>query len=120
MKPHTSWFASLSGLALVCALGLAGCGGSSDTGQGTGSVQERMSQAGQAVDDTAITTKVMAELAAQKEVDGSHISVTTTQGRVTLSGTVPPTQIALAEEIVRQIDGVKDVENKLQPADKSS
>lgn len=117
MKRNTL-LASLSGLALVSALGLAGCGG--DTGQGTGSVQERMSQAGQAIDDTAITTKVKAELAAQKEVDGSHISVTTTQGRVTLSGTVPPTQIALAEEIVRQIDGVKDVENRLQPADKSS
>lgn len=119
MKPNPSLFASLSGLAFVAVLGLAGCG-RSDTEQGAASVQERMSQAGQVVDDVAITTKVKAELAAQKAVDASYITVTTTQGRVTLSGSIPPTQIALAEEIVRQIEGVKDVENKLQPAEKSS
>jgi hyperosmotically inducible periplasmic protein len=119
MKSNPSWVASLAGVGLVCVIGLAGCN-RIDTEQAASTVQERVSQAGQAIEDAAITTKVKAELAAKKEVDGSGISVSTTHGRVTLSGSAPPTQIAVAEEIARKVEGVKKVDNKLKPAAASS
>lgn len=73
-------------------------------------------QAGQALDDSGITAKVKAELAADKEVSGLQITVDTEHGKVTLSGSVPAAQIARAEQIARGVQGVREVDNQLKAA----
>lgn len=61
--------------------------------------------------DTWITTKVKSEFAADKHVKGSDISVTTTDGVVTLTGTVATAQEKTrAEEVAKKIKGVKSVD----------
>lgn len=72
--------------------------------------------AGQALDDSGITAKVKAELAADKEVSGLQITVDTEHGKVTLSGSVPAAQIARAEQIARGVQGVREVDNQLKAA----
>jgi len=107
----------LFGIALACVVGLAGCGKADNkaTEQAAApAAPQASSRVGQALDDTAITTKVKTELLAQKDVNGTAISVDTKDGQVTLSGTVPPAQIARAEEITRKVDGVREVVNQLR------
>lgn len=118
MKPIRSL--SLCALALVCASGLVGCNKADNKAPGTsssvpGSMKEGASKAGQAIDDMSVTTKVKAQLAADKEVSGSQISVTTNQGKVTLTGSVPAARIARVEQIVRGVEGVREVDNQLKP-----
>lgn len=110
---------SLCAVALVCLTGLVGCN-RADGDRAKTSMQQGAGQAAQAVDDTAVTAKVKAQLAASKDLSSSQISVTTEQGKVTLTGSVPPAQIARAEQIVRGIDGVREVDNRLKPAGATS
>jgi hyperosmotically inducible protein len=83
-------------------LGLAGCAGA---GEKTGTY----------IDDSWITTKVKSDLLAAKDVSSTHISVTTTKGVVTLTGTAATTQESnKAAEIARGVAGVKDVKNDIR------
>lgn len=109
----------LLGVAIACVVGLAGCGKTEDKVASTerdisSSISDKSAKVGQAMDDTAITTKVKTELLAQKDVNGTAISVDTKNGQVTLSGTVPPAQISRAEELARKVDGVREVVNQLK------
>jgi hyperosmotically inducible protein len=62
-------------------------------------------------DDTWITTKVKSEFATKKAVKGSDISVTTTEGVVTLTGTVTTAkEKSSAEKIAKAVKGVKSVD----------
>jgi osmotically-inducible protein OsmY len=71
--------------------------------------------AGQNIDDTTITTEVKAKLAAEKAASLTRISVATANGTVSLTGIVPtPADRARAEEITRQVKGVRAVQNALQ------
>lgn len=71
--------------------------------------------AGETVTDAVITTKVEAKLAADTEVSGANVDVDTSQGVVTLSGTVKTdTARAEAEKLARGTDGVKSVRNLLK------
>jgi hyperosmotically inducible protein len=89
-------------LAGVLILALAGCAG---TGEKTGTY----------VDDSWITTKVKSDLLAAKDVSSSHISVTTTKGVVTLTGTAATAQESnKAAEIAHAVSGVKGVENDIR------
>ena len=104
------------GIAVACVVGVAGCG-KTDKPAGdrvSSAVSEGTARVGQAVDDTAITTKVKTDLLAEKDVNGTAISVDTKNGQVTLTGTVPPAQIARAEAIARKVDGVREVVNQLK------
>ncbi len=86
----------------VLILGLAGC---ANTGEKTGTY----------VDDSWITTKVKSDLLAAKDVSSTHISVNTTKGVVTLTGTAATTQESnKAAEIARSVAGVKAVENDIR------
>jgi hyperosmotically inducible periplasmic protein len=86
----------------VLILGLAGCAG---TGEKTGAY----------VDDSWITTKVQSEMIANKEVSARNISVNTTRGVVTLTGTAATAQESTkAGEIARGVAGVKAVENDIR------
>jgi osmotically-inducible protein OsmY len=86
----------------VLILGLAGCAG---TGEKTGTY----------VDDSWITTKVKSDMLAAKDVSSTHISVNTTKGVVTLTGTAATAQESdKAAEIARKVAGVKAVENDIR------
>jgi hyperosmotically inducible protein len=83
--------------------------GSSQSGSGSS-----MGRTERAVDDSVITTKAKSALLADTTVKGSEIHVETNKGIVTLSGAVDnERQRARAASIVRGIDGVKSVENKM-------
>jgi hyperosmotically inducible periplasmic protein len=63
------------------------------------------------VDDTWITTKVKSKLAAAKGVKASDISVSTTDGVVTLTGNATSAkEKTRAEHLAKQIKGVKSVD----------
>ncbi len=70
---------------------------------------------GQNIDDSAITASVKAKLAAEKIATLTRIDVDTNQGVVALNGTVQSADMRTrAEEIARQVKGVRDVINNLR------
>jgi osmotically-inducible protein OsmY len=74
---------------------------------------------GENVDDAAITAAVKSKLAGEKISTVTRIDVDTNRGVVALNGTVKTvTERARAEELARQVKGVRDVVNNLriQPA----
>jgi osmotically-inducible protein OsmY len=89
-------------VAAVLMLGLVvGCAGT-------------FTRAGQAIDDTAITTKVKAAMARDKDVSATSVSVETVKGEVRLSGFVNSSaEKQRAEQIALQTEGVRSVQNGL-------
>ncbi len=72
------------------------------------------SDTGEFLSDSAITTKVKAELLTEKNLKSLGIDVDTSNGVVTLTGTVPSTaEKKQAEDVTRHVKGVKDVKNNL-------
>ena len=71
-------------------------------------------KAGQAIDDTAITTKVKAAMARDRDVSATGVSVETVKGEVRLSGFVNSSaERQRAEAIALQTEGVRSVQNGL-------
>jgi hypothetical protein len=71
-------------------------------------------ESGSYVDDTALTTKIKAALLEEKNLKSLDIGVESTNGVVTLSGTVPSSaQIDQAVDVAKHVKGVKDVHNDL-------
>jgi osmotically-inducible protein OsmY len=71
--------------------------------------------AGQYVDDSTITTSVKTKLAADKLASLTRVGVDTTNQVVSLSGIVETQQEKQrAEDLARQVSGVKGVKNNLQ------
>jgi hyperosmotically inducible periplasmic protein len=67
-----------------------------------------------AVSDTATTAKVKEQLATDKRLENSKISVTTINGIVTLTGSAPTHDAAsAAEEVASSVSGVKGVDNRI-------
>jgi len=65
--------------------------------------------------DAWITTKAKIKLLTTKGVGGGAVGVDTDHGKVTLHGKVPTSAAkAKAEAVVREINGVRAVDNKLQ------
>ena len=70
---------------------------------------------GAAISDTAITAKVKAKLMKEDGLGKSDISVTTTNGVVTLEGSATSSKAkSMAETATKSVDGVKSVDNNLQ------
>lgn len=70
--------------------------------------------AGEGMSDTAITTKVKADLLDQKDLSSMHIHVRTREGVVRLTGSVPSAaEKQMAADVVHGVTGVKSVENQL-------
>lgn len=89
-------------------------GGSSSGATGATGAYGGSGSAGRAIDDSVITTKAKSALLADTTVKGTDIDVETDRGIVTLSGMVDnERQRDRAASIVRGIDGVKSVENKM-------
>lgn len=70
---------------------------------------------GAAISDTDITAKVKLKLTGEKGLKGSDVDVTTTNGVVTLTGTAASSSAKTeAEDLTKQVKGVKDVDNELK------
>lgn len=70
---------------------------------------------GAAISDTDITAKVKLRLADEKGLKSSHISVTTTNAVVTLTGKASSSDAKdEAERLTKEVSGVKDVDNELK------
>jgi osmotically-inducible protein OsmY len=71
--------------------------------------------AGETMDDAGITTAVKAKLAGEKAATLTRIDVDTTRGVVSLNGVVDSSATKQrAEQLTRQVNGVRDVVNNLQ------
>ena len=69
---------------------------------------------GEYIEDSALTTKVKGALMHAKNLKSMHIDVESTDGVVTLSGTVPSeAQIDQAVDVTKHLKGVTDVHNAL-------
>ena len=76
--------------------------------------------ASEQVDDAAITTQVKAALAADATTNPLKVDVDTNEGVVRLSGTVEQaTNRRRAEEVARNVNGVRRVVNDIQVGEKS-
>jgi hyperosmotically inducible periplasmic protein len=76
---------------------------------------------GRNVDDAALTASVNTALVADKPANFTRIDVDTTNGVVSLNGTVEtPEHRARAEQLAARVDGVKKVVNNLQVNRRSS
>ncbi len=70
--------------------------------------------AGEYVDDTTITSRVIAEIVQDPSLKKSQVSVETLRNVVQLSGFVDSTQtVARAEQLARGVTGVRSVKNDL-------
>lgn len=77
-------------------------------------LEQKADQAGQAIDDTAITTSVKSKYLADDTLKGLDISVATEHGVVTLTGTVQSDSAKdLATKIAQGVNGVASVNNQL-------
>ncbi|HEX4511158.1 MAG TPA: BON domain-containing protein [Burkholderiaceae bacterium] len=94
--------------ALALGLGVSGC---EQRAASNGAPAET---AGNALDDTLITTKVKAALVTDRDAHGADTSVQTRKGQVILSGFVDSqSQKDRQSELARSVAGVQDVDNKL-------
>ncbi|MGZ8445112.1 MAG: BON domain-containing protein [Candidatus Binatia bacterium] len=93
---------AITGLIMIVAL-VSGC--QSMTG----------STAGQNVDDSTITASVKTKLASEKLSTLTRVEVDTVRAVVSLNGMVESSETrSRVEALVRQVDGVKGVNNNLQ------
>jgi hyperosmotically inducible periplasmic protein len=71
--------------------------------------------AGQNIDDATITASVKSRLIADRAANLTRVDVDTTNGIVSLNGVVESDQQkARAEQLARQVNGVRSVVNNLQ------
>jgi osmotically-inducible protein OsmY len=76
--------------------------------------QQAAAQAAQVVNDTAITARIKAALAADGELKALRIDVDTREGEVTLRGSAPTLAAqARAADLAKAIVGVRRVDNLL-------
>ena len=93
--------------ASVLVFGVAGCASDHD--------RRGIDDTGAVVSDTWITTKVKSDLAVEKNVDATDISVHTYEGVVTLTGNVDnQAEADKAVRVASEIKGVKSVVNNMQ------
>ena len=110
-----------SSLAIACLLagGLMAPGafaeGTVKSTQASPATTTHSADAKEAVSDAAITTKIKAQFATDKDVSATHIKVDTDNGVVKLSGMAASKQEAdRAEAIAHATKGVSSVSNNIQ------
>jgi len=97
-------------VAAALGVGATACSKSPDYS----STDARSSSVSEALTDTAITAQVKAKLATDSSIKSSDISVTTTNGAVTLEGTVSDAAAkSAAERVAKSTTGVTSVYNRL-------
>jgi hyperosmotically inducible protein len=96
----------------VAALLSLGVTAWADTGNNP---EPKSANASTALSDAAITAKVKAKYLDDKRLKDSDISVTTANGVVSLTGTVPTSEAKdAAEELAKTVDGVLNVDNNIE------
>lgn len=113
----TSFCTNSCRTALIVAVVTAGLGiGTTHAAAGDESVPQAHSDSmSAAVTDTIITAKVKGKLMSEDSLKQSDISVTTTNGVVTLNGSVSSAKAkSVAEAVAGSVDGVKSVDNSLK------
>jgi hyperosmotically inducible periplasmic protein len=96
-------------LILMCLVSVAlpACGGAA--------IRSMSSNTAGGMDDVTITARVKTVLLNDKQISATRIDVATTDGIVTVSGTVKSqAEAARAVELARQVTGVRDVKAALQ------
>jgi len=101
-------------ITAVALVGLgAGVGGAAERTT-TEKAKDTTQSASNAMSDSWITMKTKLSLMADERVSATDVNVTTKQGIVTLQGKVPSAEAKQAAEAdAKQIDGAKEVVNKL-------
>ena len=106
MRSVTRLFSS----ALVVLLAVSAC-----------SVMRGEESAGTALDDTTLTARIKAALAADPTVAATRIDVDVDKGRVTLKGAARTNEeVAIAKDIASRVPGVKGVESEIKLAEADS
>lgn len=102
MKKKSLWFGILGAAALVSILGRCAC------------KQKISSEATEYAEDSMITAKIKAQLAADDMLKAFQVRVQTENGNVQLSGFVDSQEtVSRAVEIVNSIPEVKSLRNDL-------
>lgn len=102
---------TLIATSLVVGFGVGSAGAASDDAP---KPQAHSDGVGAMVTDTAITAKVKATLMGEDGLKNSKISVTTTNGVVTLKGSASSSDAKVAaEKAAKSVEGVKSVDNNL-------
>ena len=102
MKPTRLIIASMT--VVTSLIALPGC-----------AVTREQSTVGEYIDDATITTKVKTKFAEDKTVDATSVHVETLNGEVILSGFAKSSaEKTRAEELARQVKGVRNVKNALE------
>ena len=92
--------------ASILVFGVVGCASDHE--------RRGIDETGAVMSDSWITTKVKSDLAVEKDVDATDISVHTYEGVVTLSGDVDnQAEADKAVRVANQIEGVKSVVNNM-------
>jgi hyperosmotically inducible protein len=101
---------------VIASFSLGLCIGTAYAVEDSGVPQAHSDGLSATIDDTVITTKVKSKLMGENALKNSEISVTTTNGVVTLEGSASSSQAKFqAESITKTVDGVKSVDNNLIP-----
>ena len=123
MNSHPTFKTSLSRSFLLASLA-AGIGLGSTVALAADEAAKpaaRSDGLGAALNDSAITTRVKAKLMGESSLKNSDISVTTTNGVVTLEGQASSGEAkSAAESATRAVDGVRSVDNNLKTPSASS
>ena len=110
MKSNLGLLVLSTALAGLMTGFVAGCSKPSDT---TGA-PPASTTVGTEIDDSVVTTRVKSALLADPDVKSFDLKVETRKGEVQLSGFVDSqTQIDRATAVIRAVEGVKNVENKV-------
>ena len=100
--------------AVLGSTALAGCV-STESEQSAGSAATGKQTAGEVVDDGVVTAKIKAKLVDDPVTKAYQINVETFKGTVQLSGFVDSAEArSRAEQLAKDMDGVKAVKNSLQ------
>lgn len=99
----------------LAALLASGCTATKNTGIAVGAgAKEAAQQVGDAATDGSITAAIKMKMADDPVVSAMKINVDTTDGKVTLNGTVQDAaEEDKAVDLARSVDGVKSVNSKL-------
>lgn len=101
-------------MALLAALAVPAFAFAQETVPEPETNEPQTTEAGEAITDAWITTKVKADLLATEDVSGTEIDVDTMDGVVTLTGTVKSQAEAdKAEAVAGKIEGVTRVDSQL-------
>ncbi len=88
--------------------------------QAAADVKQKAEQAGDKIDDAAITAKVKTALVGEPGLKALQINVDTANGVVVLSGAVDtPQDLDRATQVAQAVQGVKSVDNRLNVKSKA-